>query len=365
MRIVPIIKAVGIACNLKCRYCWFNPLDQTKIEVMTLDLLEKLVRDYAIADDSGSYQFIWHGGEPLLAGVEFFQSALKLQKLFMAENRVKNVIQTNGTLLSPAWVRFFFENDFKVGISLDGQKELHDAFRVNRRGRGSHDRIMANLVQARELGLKFSVIATISSANVHAADEIFRFFVDNGITSFGFNMVFERGPDGKPLPFSITNEQYAEFQCRIFDLWLERNDRGLRIREFDILVQGLLGLPVRSCHHAGTCERFINVGSNGDVFPCERLTDAPRLGNLRDSPLGEILEQEPYTRHCQTTQSLPQDCRECRFLQVCHNGCTHHRVDGKLHFCEARKTVFRHVESRLEAILGANPGLRPLRVVSA
>ncbi len=112
MRIVPIMKTVGVACNLKCRYCWFHPLDQTKIEVMPLKLLEKLVRGYAEVDDSGSYQFIWHGGEPLLAGIEFFQSALELQRRFMSGTRVKNVIQTNGTLLSPAWVRFFLENDF-------------------------------------------------------------------------------------------------------------------------------------------------------------------------------------------------------------------------------------------------------------
>lgn len=365
MRIVPIIKTVGVACNLKCRYCWFNPLDQTKIEVMPIELLEKLVRGYAEVDDSGSYQFIWHGGEPLLAGIDFFQSALELQKRFMSGTRVKNVIQTNGTLLSPAWVRFFLENDFRVGISLDGPKHLHDTLRVTHSGRGSHDRIMANLVQARKLGLKFSVIATINSANVQAADEIFRFFVDHGIRSFGFNMVYERGPNGQPLRFSITNEQYAEFQCRIFDLWLERNDRGLRIRHIDSLVQGLLGLPVRSCIYAGTCERFISVGSNGDVHPCERLTDAPRLGNLCDSSLSELLQQAPYARHRQSTQKLPQDCQDCRFLSVCRNGCTHHRVHGKLHFCEARKVVFRHVESRLEEILDANPALKPLRVVSA
>ena len=365
MRIVPIIKTVGVACNLKCRYCWFNPLDQTKIERMPFELLERLTRDYAEADDSGSYQFIWHGGEPLLAGIEFFHSALELQARYMMGARVKNVIQTNGTLLTPTWVRFFIENEFKVGVSLDGPEEFHDSYRVNHRGQGSHERIMENLVQGRQLGLKFSVIATINSANVHAADELFQFFVDNGIQSFAFNMVFERGPDGQALPFSITNEQCAEFQCRIFDLWLERNDRKLRIRHIDSLIQSMLGLKVGSCIYAGTCERFLNIGSNGDVYPCERLTDAPRLGNLYDASLSEILQQPPYAKHCQSTQALPQDCLDCRFLSRCRNGCTHHRVQGKLHFCEARKIVFSHAERRLERILGANPGLKPLRVVSA
>lgn len=350
MRIVPIIKTVGVACNLKCKYCWFNPLDQSKVQLMPLDLLEKLVRDYAATDDSGCFQFIWHGGEPLMAGRQYFEAALSFQEQFMPSLPVKNVIQTNGTMLDEGWVKFFLRYGFKVGVSIDGPKEFHDANRVTPRGAGSHDRIMKNLVAARSAGLKVSVIATINKANVHSPEELFRFFVDNGITSFGFNMVFERDRAGSPLPFSVTNEEYNAFQNRIFDLWLAEDNRQIRVRHIDNIIQGMLGLPVRSCIYAGTCQRFLNINSNGDVFPCERLTDAAKLGNLYDSSLAEILKAQPYRNHSTSTTELPEDCRSCRFLSVCRNGCTHHRVNGKLYFCEGRKAVFRHIELALDRL---------------
>lgn len=367
MRIVPIIKTVGVACNLKCRYCWFNPLDQSKVKLMPIGLLEKLIRDYSEADDSGSYQFIWHGGEPLMAGLTFYRKALDFQARYTSGAKIKNVIQTNGTMLTPKWVRFFKEHAFKVGVSLDGPEDLHDAHRVTPRGDGSHRRIMENLVRARQEGLKFSVIATINKANVSAPDEIFQFFIDQGITSFGFNMVYERGTNGKPRSFSITNEEYAAFQCRIFDLWLARNDRKIRVRHIDSIVQGLLGLPVRSCIYAGTCERFLNINSNGDVYPCERLTEAPRLGNLYEASLQRILEAKAYSDHSTATRQLPLDCQTCRFLGVCRNGCTHHRVGGKLYFCEGRKAVFRYIESAISSIGGKANGasLMTLPVASA
>jgi len=350
-RLVPIIKTVGVACNLKCRYCWFNPLDQSKVERMPDPLLEKLIRDYAEADRSGSYQFIWHGGEPLMAGLGFFRRAVELQGQFMPCARIKNVIQTNGTMLTPPWTEFFLEHGFKVGVSLDGPKHFHDAFRVTPRGAGSHDRIMANLVKARAQGLKFSVIATINALNVNSPDEIFDFLVESGITSFGFNMVFERDGDGQPAPYSVTNEQYAAFQCRIFDRWLERDDRRIRIRHIDSIIQGMAGLPIRSCIYAGTCHRFVNIGSNGDVYPCERLTTAERLGNLYESSLAEMVTAAPYARHRQSASELPTDCQACRYLRICRNGCTHHRVRGKLYFCEARKQVFSYIEAVIAPIL--------------
>jgi uncharacterized protein len=336
-----------VACNLKCKYCWFNPLDQSKVELMPPELLEKLVQDYARADDSGSYQFIWHGGEPLMAGRQFFETALELQEKYMPDSPVKNVIQTNGTMLTQEWASFFAEHKFKVGVSIDGPKELHDSNRITPRGLGSHERIMENLVRARELGLRFSVIATISKANVECPDQIFRFFADNAITSFGFNMVFELDPSGKPMPYSISNDEYANFQNQIFDLWLLEDDSRIRVRHIDSIIHGMLGLPVRSCIYAGTCERFLSISSNGDVYPCERLTDSARLGNLYEKSMSAIVASAEYGRHSQMTRALPQDCQECRFLRICRNGCTHHRTSGKLYFCEGRKAVFTHIEKAL------------------
>lgn len=215
---------------------------------------------------------------------------------------------------------------------------------------------MANLVRARKQGLRFSAIATINKANVSSPEEIFRFFVDHGITSFGFNMVFERGLHGSPTPLSISNEEYAAFQTRIFDLWLAEDSSRLRVRHIDNIVRGMLGLPVKSCIYAGTCQRFVSIHSNGDVYPCERLTEAPRLGNLYESSLSEIVGAKPYRQHARRTAVLPAECRSCRYLAICRNGCTHHRVDGRLYFCEGRKAVFQHMEAALSRITKASAG---------
>lgn len=364
MRIVPIIKPVGVACNLRCRYCWFHPLDQSRTAPMSLALLEKLVRDDAEADNTGSYQFIWHGGEPLMAGRAFYEAAIEFQKLFMSGFPVKNVIQTNATMLTGRWAEFFLRNGFKVGVSLDGPRALHDANRVTSRGAGTHDRIMSNLVRAREQGLRFSAIATINKANVSSPDDIFRFFVDHGITSFGFNMVFERSQDGSSTPLSITNEEYAAFQNRIFDLWLAEDSSRIRVRHIDSIVGGMLGLPVKSCIYAGTCQRFVSISSNGDVYPCERLTAAPRLGNLFESSLAEIVGARPYRRHVRRTTTLPAECRSCKYLAICRNGCNHHRVDRRLYFCEGRKAVFEHVKAALSQIVDASPSRKLVNLSS-
>lgn len=270
----------------------------------------------------------------------------------MAGAKIKNVIQTNATLLNEQWVSFFLRHDFRVGVSLDGPKALHDHYRVTINGKGSHDRIMRNLVAARQQGLNFSVIATINHNNVNSADEIFAFFLDNDIRSFGFNMVYEKDSSGQPYEFSVTNEEYGRFQSRIFDLWLERNDPRVKIRHIDSILTGMVGRTASSCIYAGTCSRFINVNSNGDVYPCERLTDAPRLGNLLEAPLVDILSNRPYECHSAMTMALPEDCQRCRYLNVCRNGCTHHRNNGKLYFCEGRLQVFRHIEKRLGGLVG-------------
>lgn len=350
MRIVPIIKPVGVACNLKCGYCWFNPLDQSKVALMPLALLEKLIRDYAEADTTGSYQFIWHGGEPLMAGRGFYEAAVVFQSQYMSGSPIRNAIQTNATMLTRPWTEFFLRNGFKVGVSLDGPKALHDANRITARGSGTHDRMMANLVQARELGLRFSVIAAVNKANVGSPDEIFRFFLDHGFISFGFNMVYERDPDDSPTSYSISNEEYAQFQKSIFDLWLKEDSSRVRVRHIDSIVQGMLGLPVKSCAYAGTCQRFISINSNGDVYPCERLTEAARLGNLYENSLREIVAGKPFKEHAGSSARLPAECISCRYLSFCRNGCTHHRVGGKLYFCEGRKAVFRHIEEAVSRI---------------
>lgn len=359
--VIPIIKTVGVACNLKCSYCWFNPLDQSTVRRMPEALLERLIQGLVQVNSTGRFQFIWHGGEPLLAGRPFFESALQLQERHITSGEVKNVIQTNGTLLDEKWVDFFLNNDFKVGISLDGPARHHDYYRKTIRGGGSHASVLENLKNARKAGLKISVIATINQNNVDHPDELFDFFVDNKIFSIGFNMVLEHDEHGNVQPFSVSQRQYADFQKRIFDRWLALDNSKFRIRHVDNALAGLLGMPVKSCIYAGTCKKFINVNSNGDVYPCERLTTAPRLGDLNTSSLQEILQGEAYAEHSCSSSQLPDSCKRCSFLTACYNGCTHHRVGGKLAFCEARKEVFRHIEKQLGLVRGNSLTQIPVR----
>ena len=340
-----IIRIVGEGCNLKCGYCWFRNHDQSSPIVMSYNVVERVISEASLLDQP-SYTFVWLGGEPLLAGVDFFHHIDDCQKQFLKGKKIRNRIQTNALSLDDRWINFLLYSTFKIGISIDGPKDIHDHYRIDADGKGSFGRVYENLKKCQAAGIKFGAIATITNVGVQQPERIFDFFVDNGIKGFGLNFVYEVEQE-KPLPFSVTVDHYAEFMIRIFDMWMEADDANLRIREIDNFLVGLFGGRPRGCMFNGSCGNFFSVGINGEIFPCERLPEQTLFGNLIDTSLQSCLASPEYHQHKKEVGTLPAQCNNCRWLNACRGGCTHYRNNGNPIFCSGNKKIFQHIANRL------------------
>lgn len=353
---VPIIKVVGDFCNLRCRYCFYNPVDQSTRYVMSDELLEKFLGQY-MGLFTGHLIFIWHGGEPLLAGLPFFQKVVDLQTKNLRDGQIiQNTIQTNATLVDAEWAEFFKAHGFRVGVSLDGDKENHDHFRLNHGGGGSFDRVMRGIEILRRHGIEPGIIQTLTHDNVSRAKEDFNFFANVlGTKSWGVNDYLDvAGVNKAMLDQTITNEELTQFLKTYIDLWLVQDNPNLRVREIENFISGVFSKRAPNCTFNGSCTGFFCLEYDGRVYPCDRLSNRPELlfGDLSQQSLLEILNGPTRLRYAEDVNSLHPECAVCEWQKACHNGCTMHRVDGirgKYYYCETRKAIFAYLKEKVEA----------------
>ncbi len=354
---IPIIKVVGDFCNLRCQYCFYNTLDQATPHVMSEKLFEKFIVQY-MELFTGNLVFIWHGGEPLLAGLPFFQKIIDLQtKNRKKDQTVKNTIQTNATLLDEDWARFFKAYNFKIGISLDGGKESHNRFRKNYGGKSSFDKVMNGVETLRRHGIEPGFIQTLTHDNVNRVKEDFDFFINTlGTKGWGINTYFDVEHMNEAMQNqNITNEELTQFLITCIDLWLVQDDPKLRIREIENFIAGVFGKKAPNCTFNGTCTSFFCLEYDGRVYPCDRLSNRPELliGNLSQQSLLDILNSPARLKYAENINSLHPDCAVCEWQKACHNGCTIHRVggiNGKYYYCETRKMIFSFLKEKVESL---------------
>lgn len=353
--VVPIIKPIGDFCNLRCDYCFYNGLDQSTSHKMSLDLLEKLIAEYCEVF-SGSLEFVWHGGEPLLAGMAFFQHAVEFQQKYARDSdTIRNMVQTNGTLVDDRWAAFFKNQKFKVGVSLDGNMASHDTFRKSRTGRGTFDRIMSGVETLRRHGIEPGFIRTVTRSNLGRARDDFFFFTDTlKSRSWGLNSYLDISSTNQAMSAqSVSNEELTALLLHCIDLWLERDEPELQIREIENFLAGVLGKRAQNCSFNGTCTNFFCVNYDGRVYPCDRSSYRSDLeyGNLTRQHLREVLNSPVRMHYINTVSAVHKDCIECEWNNACHNGCTMLRVGGiggKYFYCETRKAVFSYMAKRVK-----------------
>lgn len=351
--LTPIIKVIGNRCNLRCGYCFYHNLDQTSGKRMSLKLLVSFMHQH-IKLVHGNLSFIWHGGEPLLAGLDFFEEVVRLQKLLVPKDRpVRNSIQTNATLINDEWATFFKNNNFGVGVSLDGDEESHNRFRVTNTGLGTFNNVMRGIRILKEHNIRLSVIQTITQANACRVKENFRFFTDNiNLNSFGINPYLDLQESNEHMSGqSLSNDVLTQIMKEYINLWLELDDANLRVREIDANLAGLHKRRACNCSFNGTCHAFYSVNHDGRIYPCDRLSGSDELcfGTLTRNTLKEILHSKKWQSFISMTRKLPSDCVLCKWKNSCNNGCTAHRIggiDGKYFFCKSRKEVFDHLCAR-------------------
>lgn len=358
----PIIKCVDTACNLRCQYCTYRYVEQSvnRVPVMSGEVLERFTAGF-MSIKQPRHDFLWHGGEPLLAGIGFFEKAVKLQKRHNSDNLpVSNSVQTNGTLLTWEVAEFFKEHGFRVGISLDGPEHVHNRYRTNGRGNGSFSRVMRGVKLCQAAGVPVSAIAVITDYGARFPEEIYRFFLSEGIKRFALNPVFELDQTGKVCDFSVSDGDFGRFLSTMMELWLEDDDPDVFIRQFSEPLSALLGEKVSTCIYSGQCAGFLDVYPNGDVKSCHNLLgESFVLGNFMAQPLREILSGDRYEKFAKQISHLSQTCLRCRWLKLCNGGCADQRnlvIDERFHdkyvYCNSRKKIFSLLKRQIARVEG-------------
>jgi uncharacterized protein len=363
-----MIKPRGAICNLDCAYCYF--LSKERLYPgsdfrLTDDLLEAFTRQYIQAQRVPKVTFSWQGGEPTLMGLDFFRRAVALQQRYRRPDmQVHNALQTNGTTLDDDWCCFFREHGFLIGLSLDGPRLLHDAYRTDRGGQPTFERVMAGAASLKEHGVEFNILTTVHAANAGHPLEVYRFLRDKvGAQFIQFIPIVERDnttgfQEGDQITErSVTARQYGDFLCAIFDEWVRRDVGRVFVQLFDVALAAWLGQRPGLCIFEETCGTAMALEHNGDLFACDHFVE-PRyqLGNVGETSLGEMVGSVAQRAFGQAKRdALPRYCRECEVRFVCNGGCPKNRVlrtpdgePGLNWLCEGYKTFFTHVDEPMQ-----------------
>lgn len=344
------IKPVGNNCNLNCSYCYAMPFRADKIKVLHIDTLEKIVKEaFEIAE---SVIITWHGGEPTMPGVNYYKQYMELVKKYKKPNQtIVNMIQTNATLIKDEFAKFFKENDFIVGISLDGNRETHDKNRYYSKGKGSYDKTMEGVSYLRKQGIYPPVIATVSQSTYKDCEETFNHFIENGFKEIKYSPVYDSSEDS----FSISCDEWYKYIRQVLDMWLELGDESIKIREIDEVLTWLLGNNLNICSSSNNCLNWISINEFGEMYPCEYLRVTESYGNINEISIEQALESDGYKRFKNKVMHIPDKCSSCEFWNICHNGCPATRIkndklsyDGLYVYCEERQKLYSDILRILE-----------------
>ena len=350
-KILPIIRPVGEACNLRCFYCYYNSIDQkfSKESVMPYSVLEKFISEYLSIFD-GEVTFLWHGGEPLLAGVEFYEAALYYEAKYAHKTHsIINEIQTNGTLINKEWSSFFKKNNFHIGISLDGVKECHNKFRANNLHNSIYDSIINAIDILRQDNIEPGILQTITKSSLPYIKENFFYFINElKLKKWGVNVYNDIGNNNQLMKNeSLTNDEYFYLYKTIFDLWIQENDSSIEIREIKDFISGVLGKYTGTCQTSGICSAFISIDNVGRITPsCDScLGDLISVNdNIMTCNLFDILNGYNRLNFAKKTNTLPNKCTRCEWLKGCFNGCPFFRNNNNEYiYCEGRKKLFSYI----------------------
>jgi uncharacterized protein len=309
-----LAKPSGPICNLNCHYCFYTEkesLFEPKTPFrMSEKMLENFIKNYIEAQDVNEIPFVWQGGEPTLLGLNFYKKAVELQKKYANGKRITNSLQTNGTLLTDEWFSFLSENNFLVGLSLDGPEEIHNKFRVDRGGKPTFHKVLASLHNLQEYNIQYNVLTCVTNESSNYPLEIYHFFKNEGVEYIQFIPIVERAANeqAKELglrhatpnsmmeeevqlaPWTVNPEKYGDFLIKIFDEWV-RNDVGrVNVMNFESALVAWMGLPATVCIFSETCGRAAIIEHNGDVYSCDHyMYPDYKLGNIQTQTFKEMI----------------------------------------------------------------------------
>jgi uncharacterized protein len=357
-----LIKPASAVCNLDCSYCFYldreaDPYKALPARRMTAETLERLVDSYLFYSYPQSV-FAFQGGEPTLAGLPFFRQLVKFQRQYgRGGQSVSNTMQTNAMLLDGDWCELFRDSNWLLGVSLDGPEEIHDLYRYNKEGHGTSKRVMQSVELLRKNKVEFNILCVLSQANVGKARELYRFYRSLGVDNVQYIPLAEFDAAGNPLPFTITAEQYGRFLVETFDLWWPER-RKMRVRFFDNIAEALAGHKPGTCTMHETCDSYVVVEYNGDVYPCDFFVEGSwKLGNITLDSWPEIARRTRRYSFASKKTLAHAECQACEYQSICHGGCPkfragpHGRFEDLDYFCQAYKMIYARSAEPLRADL--------------
>ncbi len=371
-----MIKPRGPVCNLNCAYCYYL----TKKDLypgsdfrMSNEVLESFTRQYVESQHVPEITFGWQGGEPMLIGLDFFRRAVELQETYRRPGtRIVNALQTNGTLMNDEWGRFFRRHNFLIGLSLDGPKAMHDAYRRDRGGGPTFDRVMCGLTLLQKHAVEHNFLTTVHAANAKHPLEVYHFLRDEvGARFVQFIPIVkrqgERGGVGVS-EHSVTGEQYGRFLSAIFDEWVRRDVGRVFVQIFDVALAAWLGERPGLCVFEPTCGLGLAMEHNGDLYACDHFVEPDhKLGNILETPILKLLGSEQQREFGRAKRdALPRACRKCEVRFVCNGGCPKNRlpatpgVEPRLnHLCAGYKAFFSHINRPMKMMVEELRAQRP------
>jgi uncharacterized protein len=387
-------KPIGPQCNLACRYCFY--LEKEKLFPsgesyrMTDEVLETYIRKYIRSQHAPEISFAWQGGEPTLLGLDFFRKVVALQRQYAGGRPVHNAFQTNGTKLDDDWCRFFVRENFLIGLSLDGPAHIHDRYRVDKGGAGSHRQVMRALELLKKHRVEFNTLTCVTRQSPAEAVEIYRFLKRHGVVFMQFIPIVERARDRAAdamgldlavppdlrakdnpdamMPWAVTAEGYGTFLCRIFDEWMLADVGRIFVNLFDTALGAWCGMEPNLCTFARRCGQAVAMEHDGGVYSCDHFVYPDYyLGNVMEKSLEEMLYSPEQIKFGNDKfDALPAYCRACEFLFACNGECPKHRFittpDGEAglnYLCAGYKTFFTHVKPAMRKMAALVQAGRP------
>ncbi len=366
-----LAKPIGSVCDIACDYCFYlekrGLYPGAKQFKMSDEVLARYIEQYVEAQATPVVEFVWHGGEPTLLGVDFYRRVVELQAPFRDRKEIRNTLQTNALSLDDEWCAFFKANDFFIGVSLDGPQDIHDRYRKDRHGKGTFDRVMQGVRLLQKHQVEFNALACVGRETAYRPLDVYRFFKDSGIHYIQFTPIIEREPDAETqaeklwlarpavldrpepnttvTPWTVEPEAYGDFLIAIYEKWVRQDVGTVFVMNFEWALTVWVGEPSPVCIFSKQCGRAY-------VYP------EYKLGNVLTGMLREMVDRsvaEGFGPHKET--SLPRYCRECEVKEACWGGCPKHRFattpDGEhgLHYlCAGYKKFFMHIRKYLRAM---------------
>jgi uncharacterized protein len=356
-----LIKPASSKCNLSCAYCFYHDVAKNRTEAdfgfMSLEIIEVIIRK-VLQFASGYATFSFQGGEPTLCGIDFFKSVVRLQKKLNIHNvSINSCIQTNGISIDSEWAEFLHDNNFLVGLSLDGPQDVHDRYRVDAKGRGTHEKVVQTSELFDKYKVEYNILFVVTDETALHPDALYDFYQKKNFNFLQFMPCIDPAESGRGVHgYSLHPQQYAVFLKHFFDRWSAdfMGGREISIRYFDNLVRMVMGNPPETCSMRGSCGCQFVFEADGSVYPCDfYVTDQWKLGSIHERELPGLYDSANCRRFIDNSLSIDPACKICQWQSLCRGGCRRDRenmLTGKLernYYCESFREFLEYAYPRL------------------